>query len=55
MAQKQDIESVRRNVDKLFRTAVLDLREAYSSDREIKREMHEAVDRIMKEDETEGD
>ena len=45
---RQDIYSVRDHVDKLFRQAALDLSEACSSDDEIKKEMHEAVERWAK-------
>lgn len=50
---KQDIQSVRRKVDELFREAAIELSAACSSDEKVKQEMHEAVDRIM--EETKGD
>lgn len=50
---KQDIQSVRRKVDELFREAAIELSAVCSSDEKVKQEMHEAVDRIM--EETKGD
>jgi len=49
-AYKQDLFSVRHSIDQLFRYAVLELRTACSSNDEIKKEMQEAVERVMGEE-----
>jgi hypothetical protein len=45
-----DPATARSEVNKYLVQAVLALRAAFSSDQEIKRELHEAVDRIMQDE-----
>ena len=42
-----DRDTVRSRAEMFIGKAVLELRDAFSSDEEIKKEMHEAVDRII--------
>lgn len=41
------LNSARRKAEQWIDKAILELRDAFSSDAEIKKEMREAVDRIM--------
>jgi hypothetical protein len=44
---KQDIHSVRRKLDPIIQQAIAELSTACSSDAEIKKELHAAVERVM--------
>ena len=45
--EKRNANSARRKAKQWIDKAILELRDAFSSDAEIKKEMREAVDRIM--------
>jgi len=45
-----DPATARREVDESLQKAILALRGVFSSDEEIKRELHKAVDRIMQDE-----